>query len=439
MTHFRTGPRNRHHGFLAATLGLLALLAACRYERSVYPPPDPDSGWIWSGAVTTESARVRARLPTGATESLLVGREEDLEEGILVPPTAVSPRRVATWDLAGLEPESRYFYAVKDAEGSTVLRGRFETFGEGPRSFSFAVASCAATGSRHPVFDAIRKREPAFFLHLGDFHYENIRWPRPEAYRNAYEMVLESPVQAALYREVPIVYVWDDHDFGGNDTDRANPGRKAARLVYQELVPHYPLVAGEGDVPIHQAFTVGRVRFLVTDSRSERSPASVPDGPGKSVLGKAQRAWLERELWTAGDRHALVVLVTGLPWIAPERAYADHWGGYATERRQLARLIADPAVPPVVLLAGDAHMLALDDGTHNTYGGGRGFPVFQAAALDQWGSVKGGPYSHGAHPGGGQYGWIEVQDDGEGIVVIFTGYDAEGRRILRYRHEIPAP
>ena len=61
------------------------------------------------------------------------------------------------------------------------------------------------------------------------------------------------------------------------------------------------------------------------------------------------------------------------------------------------------------MLSGDAHMLAIDDGTHNTYGGsGPGFPVFHAGALDRPGSLKGGPYSEGAVPDGGQFGVIEV-------------------------------
>ncbi len=42
------------------------------------------------------------------------------------------------------------------------------------------------------------------------------------------------------------------------------------RQAYREVVPHYPLVHA-GDGPINQAFTIGRVRFVLTDNRSERS------------------------------------------------------------------------------------------------------------------------------------------------------------------------
>ena len=70
------------------------------------------------------------------------------------------------------------------------------------------------------------------------------------------------------------------------------------------------------------------------------------------------------------------------------------------------------------MISGDAHMVAIDDGSHSGYahGGRDGFPVFHAAALESSGSVKGGPYSHGNRAGGpgngiagrGQFGPFEV-------------------------------
>jgi hypothetical protein len=44
------------------------------------------------------------------------------------------------------------------------------------------------------------------------------------------------------------------------------------------------------------------------------------------------------------------------------------------------------------MISGDAHMVAIDDGTNSDYadGGGGGFPVFHAGALDRSSSVKGG-------------------------------------------------
>jgi hypothetical protein len=67
------------------------------------------------------------------------------------------------------------------------------------------------------------------------------------------------------------------------------------------------------------------------------------------------------------------------------------------------------------MLCADAHMVAIDDGTHNRGAtGAGGFPIFHAAPLDRSNSHKGGNnYSHGVFDNhSGQYGLVEIIDDG---------------------------
>ena len=93
----------------------------------------------------------------------------------------------------GLEADTEYFYAVEvDGEVDTRRHGRFRTFKEGPWSFKLVFGSCATGGSESTVFDAIRENKPAVFMHIGDFHYENISRDDPDEFRNAYGEVLAS-------------------------------------------------------------------------------------------------------------------------------------------------------------------------------------------------------------------------------------------------------
>ena len=84
------------------------------------------------------------------------------------------------------------------------------------------------------------------------------------------------------------------------------------------------------------------------------------------------------------------------------------------------------------MVSGDAHMVAIDDGTNSGYaaGGEGGFPVLQAAALDRPGSVKGGPYSEGTFPGGGQFGLVDIDDLGDRIVVTMRGMRWDGAELV---------
>lgn len=391
--------------------------------------------FAWAGALTPTSVRVNAKSKIEGGVRLHVSHHPDLSgarvSGVF-PAADATNDRVVSIAMRGLDPSTSYHYALEvDGAIDVTKKGRFTTPLSSPLTFTFALASCALTGSSHPVFDTVRGWNPRFFFHLGDMHYENIGVDDPALFRGAYETVLDSPTQSALYRDVPIAYVWDDHDYGPNNADATAPGRTSARLTYQQYVPHYPLIAGIGDVPISQAFSIGRVRFIVTDSRSERSPFIDPDTPAKTMLGAAQKAWFKQELLDASGVYPVIVWVNTLPWIGSTGD--DGWYAYTYERREIADFIKDNGVSGLFMISGDAHMLAIDDGTNSDYatGGGAGFPVMHAAALDQGGSVKGGPYSEGAFPGGGQFGLMTVQDDGVSpVCVVWSGRDSSNAEIV---------
>ncbi|HUP21589.1 MAG TPA: alkaline phosphatase D family protein [Thermoanaerobaculia bacterium] len=401
--------------------------------------------WVWVGALQPTSTVVKARLRGALASSARLAVAEDLGfenvRHVDGEPGQTDPS-VVTFTVDGLVPGRDYHYAVEVGSQLQLPRaGHFTTPEEGPFSFTIALGACAQTGSNHPVFDEIRSASPLLFLHLGDFHYENVSSRDPDLYRRAYDRVLASSRQSALFRSMATAYVWDDHDFTGNNSDRSTLGRVTARQVYREVVPHYPLAAGDGDQPIHQSFVLGRVLFVVTDTRSERTPHRFADGPRKTMLGAAQKAWLFDRLDEA-PRFGLVVWVNTLPWIAPPRPTADDWGGYAEERREIAERIAERGITNLVMLSGDAHMLAMDDGTNNGYAGeGKpGFPVLHSGALDRNGSVKGGPYSEGTFPGRGQYALMRVEDEGgERIRVRWSGRRHGVGELVALELEIQVP
>jgi hypothetical protein len=94
----------------------------------------------------------------------------------------------------------------------------------------------------------------------------------------------------------------------------------------------------------------------------------------------------------------------------------------------------------LLMIAGDAHMVAIDDGTNTDFSTDRsgGFPLMHAAALDRPGSFKAGPYSEGAHPGAGQFGLVRVDDAGADLTVTLSGRDHTGAELVGYRFTVPA-
>jgi hypothetical protein len=135
----------------------------------------------------------------------------------------------------------------------------------------------------------------------------------------------------------------------------------------------------------------------------------------------------------------LVVWVNTVPWITRQHGSTDGWEGFAHERQRLADLIAELGLANrMVMLSGDAHMVAIDDGTNSNYATGAkpgepGFPVVHAAPLDRKTSEKGGPYTNGISRRRGQFGLMDLIDDGRLIRVELTGRNVTGGVIPRMR------
>jgi phosphodiesterase/alkaline phosphatase D-like protein len=400
--------------------------------------------WMWTGGLTPTSAVITVRLQGPAGDVGLDITSGDPLLDVLVSVAVSTPdadEEIRAFEVSRLTPGTTYEYAVTvDGEADRSRgQGQFTTPAQETTSFTFTFGSCARLGSNAATYDAIAEADPLFHLITGDFFYGDIARNDMSLYADAYRRQLTPGAPAALLRETPIAYMWDDHDFGPNDANRTSPSREAAWEAYRTYVPHYSLGDRATSGAIYQAFTIGRARFVLADLRSERDPAALPDGPDKTMLGPAQRQWLERELLRSSRRNAVVFWVSSVPWIENSASPGDNWGAYAEERAALSRFIVDHDLDNIVMLAGDAHMTAADDGTNSNYSGrpGPGFPVLHAGPIDQRTSIKGGPYSEGVIAEPGQFGWVSVEDDGDQLVVNFEGRDAFGEPVLTFQWEAP--
>lgn len=413
----------------AATAGtvLLGGLPATQASAEVGPVAH-----TWVGAVTASSAWVRSRV-TGSSVRLAVADNPRLVGAAHYGPVSPTTDSIASITATDLESNARYWYALEvDGHLDRTTTGRFATHPPlgAPASFSFAAASCAGARdedrvSNSPVFETILSHHPQslFFAHMGDLHYRDIGSGRfveghaIERFREAYDDVLAHPRQHALYRNMPIEYMWDDHDFGPNNADETSPGRENAALAYRERVPHYPLPAGDGAQPVYHHFQVGRVLFVATDLRFDRDPNRDPDSPTKTMLGVTQKAWLD-SLLGSSDAETLVWINTA-QWMGTS---TDSWWLFAHERDELVQMFGDHGwLDRMLQISGDKHTLAIDTGGGNEWGG---FPVFLFASLDcNWDEIPEEQYDTGpTSPGNNRYGTISVTDTGRAIRIVGTGW-----------------
>ena len=384
---------------------------------------------------TIEEAKVRVQLSTDA-----IAYSDPVFSDYLH--TKAEEMYLGKVDIDSLLPGEQYYYQLEVNDSLDYFAGysgKFRTPPEGAFSYKIAFGACARSSSSSEIFTQIESEEPLLYLNIGDLHYGNIDDDCIEEFAEAYYRVFTAPNRNALYRSTAFAYMWDDHDYGDNNSGIDADCRPVSLDMYKKFIPHYKLAFSEDIAPISQSFVIGRLRFLLTDLRSHKIE---PEYLGcertrrGSNFGTEQHLeWFRAELLEAKRAGQMVVWISGIPFINGEEGpnyicdEDDDWGGFPEERAGIATFVEEHNIPACIL-SGDAHMVAIDDGSNSDYGAteGNGMPVFQAAPLDRYGSYKGGPYSHGYNAESGQYGIMEVKDNGgDEICIRWTAKNKDGQ------------
>ncbi len=405
----------------SAGLGIILLLITNVHANEIL--------YFWSGGITATSGKVNAVLkcPAEKVRLIVIGSTSDqlYQETIYssYATATVANGNTVALEISGLQPNTVYKYSFEidgTADKKEDHQGSFQTFSEGAFSFKFVAGSCNFFPNNR-VYDIMRNQDPLFLLMPGDLHYANPSSSDVDPHRTAYEeKVLQQPREAKFLQSIPIAYVWDDHDFCGDNNDGSTGCGLAAYTAYKEYVPYYPFGAPEGSNAIYQSFKVGRVRFIMTDLRSERKMGD--------IMSVQQKNWFKNEVLQAKNNNELICWVSSVSFSG---SGGDNWGAYPEARKELANFFRDSNIVNMFIISGDAHMLAIDNGTHSDFSDNKNnsnyYPILQSAALNNVGSDKGGEYSEGGTfpnpPFSSQWSTVEVSDyGGAEICVKFTCY-----------------
>jgi alkaline phosphatase D len=385
--------------------------------------------WVVSGALTPTSVDIRAKLtnPSSNVRAAVSTSNPPAPPFIYsnVGVADASNNLNAALKVTGLQPNTKYYYQIEAdgvADNSSDDIGIFETPKYGPYSFTFVTGVCN-NRKETTTYQDFLNYNALFYLNLGDLHYADPCDQQISFHREPYETrVFNQPYQREVFRQMAFAYMWDDHDYCGNDDNGDQlPGTANARIAYQEYIPHYPLAAGSGNVPIYQSFEIGRVKFILTDLRSARIE-------GVTTMGAAQKQWFKNEILDAKRRGLLICWASSYSWYG---ILTDNWGGFAAERTELSEFFRDSLIESMFFLNGDAHMLAIDNGDNGDFTTTKNlpfrYPLIQAGPIDGSCSWKGGTYSEGAFYQWGQrrqqYGVVSIKDNGgDSIRITMEGY-----------------
>lgn len=385
------------------------------------------SGTLWVGDYDATSVTVTGNTIEGATNVRFAATPVSGGTTITTAVIAVDPTyKFARGTITGLAAGTEYTIRLQTGAGNNIGEaGWCKTRPSTRQAFKLGFSSCGERTRNHPIYSTIWDQNPDMqaFLHLGDRGYFDITTNNPALFHQYDDAIFAQSHQAGFHRK-PVVYVWDDHDFGADNATANSPVRPAALSWYRNRVPARPLLTGASD-PVYRLWSpMPGVKVAMLDVRADRYSTS-------TIIGSAQEAWLTGVIQGLATDEILIIC-TMVPWISTTDT--DTWFGSAAIRTRLANEITANAPGRVFGIAGDAHMLAFDDGTNNQWGG---FPIYQASPLGRSNSTKGGPYSGGTVTATQQqYGTLEFTPITGGWSVVFKGFsvDAAGVQTQRLTH-----
>ena len=233
-----------------------------------------------------------------------------------------------------------------------------------PPHFQVAVGSCAYTGDPetdppgksygggYEIYESIHAQRPDLMLWLGDnVYFRPHDWSSRVGLFTRYDrsrrLASLQPLLASAYHYA----IWDDHDFGPNDSNRSFVLKHHALDAFKAYwpAPAYGLPDQPG---VFTQFSWGDVDFFLTDNRYYRAASNAPAGPDKTMLGERQFRWLLDAL--SASKAPFKIVAGGGQFLSP----FDRWEGYAQFKHEQKRLIDEIKryqIEGVVFVSGDRH------------------------------------------------------------------------------------
>lgn len=315
---------------------------------------------IW--VQTTQPARVQIayREPGGsATTSKPVAATEEGDHIALIKISGLPFGKVFEYDLLidGQPVKRDYPMTFK-----TQPHWRWTT-GNNPPEFTFAFGSCAYIndtpfdrpgrpyGGGYEIFGSIASKKPDFFIWLGDNdYYREPDWLTEAGMRNRMRTGRSLAEMQPMLASMANYAIWDDHDFGPNDSDRSFRLKDQALEVFTDYFP--AVQYGTREAPgVFSRFEWIDVEFFMLDDRYYRAPNTYPSGPDKVMFDKKQIQWLKDSL--ANSRASFKVICNGNQMINENRF--ECFSQFPEEREELFKWIVDARIDGVVFLSGDRH------------------------------------------------------------------------------------
>lgn len=218
------------------------------------------------------------------------------------------------------------------------------------RVFRIAFGSCNKHDLPQPLWEPIIRMKPDLWIWLGDIIYADTE--DMDVMKQKYNALKTSRNYQRLLQTCPVIGVWDDHDFGENNSGQSYPMKKESQRLLLDFLDEpsdSPRRRQEGVYTGYEyVFHGHRIKIILPDERYFR------DRPGaeSDILGEAQWRWLESEIQ---NDSAEITFFGSSTQVLPDDQWSEMWNDYPKSRQRLLQLLKQYQKPGWIILSGDRH------------------------------------------------------------------------------------
>jgi alkaline phosphatase D len=277
--------------------------------------------------------------------------------------------------LSSLQPNTKYTFFLKSKSFQTKIY-EFTTqelwqWRKDAPDFSIAFGSCAYVndtefdrpgkpyGQSDSIFNVISAMKPSAMIWGGDNIYlREGDFETQTNMVNRYIKAREVPSIQKLLSTCPQYAVWDDHDFGPNDSHSSFQYKKESLAAFKEMWANsnYGFSNNEANC-ITGKVSINDVDLYLMDNRSFRIPPGT-EGATPQMLGNEQILWLIEDLKSSKASFKLIAIGSQ---VLSSVADFENYANYQEERDYLLQLLSKNNIKNVVFLTGDRHFAELSE------------------------------------------------------------------------------
>ena len=212
-------------------------------------------------------------------------------------------------------------------------------------------------GSNYSIFESIAKKNPDIMLWGGDNVYlREADWDSKSGIYHRYTHSRALKEMQPLLASTQNIAIWDDHDFGPDDSDRSFYNKYITQQAFKDFWANksYGMDAEQKE-GIFSSYNWSDAELFLLDNRFFKSPNKRLTGE-KTMLGSAQIQWLIDAL--TYSKASFKIIVIGGQVLNTEAVF-ENYENYKSEKDFLLSEILANQIKGVVFISGDRHFTEL--------------------------------------------------------------------------------